>query len=224
MYKRQLSDHRLRHFLRRRLRCELAPQSLSDVLEARDHRPQLLLLQLVGLALRLLVGGGDRHRPPRRAWRVAPGVVPEERQGVPCAGAGRAARAPRLLQVRGVLRRQRRQRAPFDGRRSPGAARAANAAGGDLLFHLHGDQLRRGRLPRPHRHRPAHRPGGLSLLLPPPDRGADRAGRGAAAPDTAPAGPGRGRLLACDLDDHGRPLQEGRHLVIRCLLYTSRCV
>ena len=74
-----LSDHRLRHLLRRRLRGELASQPVSDLLEAGHHCAQLLLLQLVGLALRLLVARVDRHRALRRAGRVAARLGPEER-------------------------------------------------------------------------------------------------------------------------------------------------
>src|SRR5665647_1558547 len=68
-----LPDHHLRGLLPARVRGELAADAALPALEVDDHRRQLRLLRLVGLALRPAARGGHvRQSGPGRADRARP--------------------------------------------------------------------------------------------------------------------------------------------------------
>ena len=172
------------------------------------HRRELRLLQLVGLAVHLparrlhplepAAGGADLARPR-----------PVPAQGAPRPRARRQPRRARLLQVLRLLRLLDRQ--PAVGRRAgraPGAE-VDRAPGRDLLLHVHGDQLRRRRVPRRLR---AHDPRAVRrvpLVLPPSRRRPDRPPLRADPADRQAARPPPGRHEPGLLPDRDGPLQEG---------------
>ena len=201
----------LRRLLRGRLRgLPAAGPSRPEPVAARR---QLLLLRGVGLALHRAAGGVDagqllgrgRPRPAGRAGLA---------RGVAARPVGRArlpARRARLLQVRRLLRRlggagavDHRLRRRRSGPRHRPAAR-------HLVLHVHGDGLRRRRVPR--RHGAGRQPGrlrALRRLLPAPRGRTDPAGAGVdAAVRGAAHDPARGSVDRRLADRH-RPLQEDR--------------
>ena len=141
-----------------------------------------------------------------RIWR-ARGRRPA--QGAARPRARRQPRRARLLQVLRLLRLLDAQ--PAVDRRARPAARAEvdRAAGRDLLLHVHGDQLRRRRLPRRLRAHDAREVRRLPLVLPAPRRRADRApGRADPAARHA-ARPAPRRHEPRLLPDRDGPVQEG---------------
>ena len=119
-------------------------------------------------------------------------------------------RSPAVLQVLRVLHRQRDE---HGGGARPAAEPAADpgrAADRGLVLHVHGDQLRRRRLPPAVPARVVDRRHAVPVVLPAPGGRTDRAARGAdppagRAPRRTPCRCG-GRRLA----DPGRSVQEGR--------------
>ena len=209
-----LSHDRLRPLLRRRVHGELAAQPLRALVEALHDRVELRVLRLGRLELLPAAARDDPRR--LRGWGLGLGhplrAVPSRRHGRRGRG---PARDPRLVQVLRLRLGERRQRQPRR-RAGPGDPVAAGrAAHRDLVLHLHGHQLRRRHLPARARARQATRLRALPLLLPAPPGRPDRAGVRAAAPDPPPARPAHGGLLAGLLADPGRPVQEGRHLLVR---------
>ena len=182
---------------------------MAAPLAAVHHRRELRLLQLVGLALR---------PPPRRLHAVEPaarrphlakhGHVAEARAADPRAG-GRP-RSARLLQVLRLLRLLDGQ--PRHVRRDRPAALPEDdrPAGRHLVLHVHGDQLRRRRLPRRVPADDAREVRGVPLVLPPSRGRPDRAARRADPADRDPAGPAPRRHEPGLLPDRDGSLQEGR--------------
>ena len=113
-------------------------------------------------------------------------------------------RAARLLQVRELLPQLGGQpvRAVVDRARRP--------ARRDLLLHVHGDLVRRRRLPRRSRARLPRPLRRLPGLLPAPRRRPDRPRERAAAPARAPRDPRRVDISPRVLADRRRPVPEGR--------------
>ena len=151
----------------------MADDALAASLAAVHHRRQLRLLQLVGLALRLPARGLHALEPGARRSHLA-NAHTIAAQGSARPRPGREPRRARVLQVLRLLRLVDRQ--PALGRRAGRAARAPvdRAPGRDLLLHLHGDQLRRRRVPRRLRADDAREVRRLPVVLPAPRRGPDR--------------------------------------------------
>ena len=84
-------------------------------------------------------------------------------------------RGARLLQVRRLLRHVDEQRLRVGRRRRAARGALGRPPGRDLLLHVHGDQLRRRRLPRRLRADRPREVRGVPLVLPAPRRRADRA-------------------------------------------------
>ena len=173
------------------------------------HRRKLRLLRRLGLALllpaRVLdpVEPGLRARDPRAARRTRAEVAPRR-------GADWKPRPPRLLQVLRLLRHVDQQRLCVRRDRRPGRDALDHPPGRDLLLHVHGDQLRRRRLPRRLRPGRSGEVRGLSLLLSPPGRRAHRpAGRADPPVRSAPRPALRGHLARV-LPDRHRALHESR--------------
>ncbi len=121
-------------------------------------------------------------------------------------------RTPRLLQVLRLLLTEHDQRGPRPGPSSLAAPPPGAPARRRLVLHVHGDRVRRRRLPRSLRRGVVDRRVPLPLVLPPPRRGshrpaerADPAARHQARPTS------RGRV-GRRLPDPRRAVQEGRHL------------
>ena len=129
--RRAVPDNRLRDLFRDRVPRELASPPVRHAVEAVHPRGELRLLQLVGLAIRLLAGGvdavhGDR-RVPRRPLGDRAGPARLARRDP-----RRRARTARLVQVLRVLLGQRRQRAPQardSARHVPSCSRSRSPSG-----------------------------------------------------------------------------------------------
>ena len=130
-------------------------------------------------------------------------------------GGRRPARDPGLVQVLRLRLGQRRQPDARPRARARRAAAPGGAAHRHLVLHLHGHQLRGRHLPAPARAGPAARLRLLHLVLPPPPGRPHRARHRAAAPDPPAPRPREHRLRPRLLADHGRAVQEGRHLLVR---------
>ena len=98
----------------------------------------------------------------------------------------------------------------FVGHRRPARGALDPAPGRHLLLHVHGDQLRRGRLPRRLRAGRARDVRRLPLVLPAPRRRADRAARRAHPAVPVAARPALRRHVAGVLPHRHRALHEGR--------------
>ena len=205
--------HRFRGVLRRGVHGELGAAPVAAGLEVDDPRRQLPLLWVVGLAVRAFArrlrgaqpGRGRRRRPA--GLGAAPALGHDRDR---CSRSGSA----RVVQVLRVLRRERAQRAARAGGAVTVPDPAGGLAGGHLLLHVHGDQLRRRRLPRQDRGGGLAGRGRLPVVLPPLGGRAHRAGFGAPAPTAGPPRSSAHRRLAGRVADHGRAGQEGRHLLV----------
>ena len=214
----------LRRLLRGRLRG--LPAARASRPEPVAARRQLLLLRGLGLALHRAAGGVDAgqllgRRRPRPAGRA--GLA----RGVAARPVGRArlpARRARLLQVRRLLRRlggagavDHRLRRRRSGPRHRPAAR-------HLVLHVHGDGLRRRRVPR--RHGAGRQPGrlrALRRLLPAPRGRTDPARAGAdAAVRGAAHDPARGSVDRRLADRH-RPASRRSSSPTTCRRWSTRC-
>ncbi len=173
-----------------------------------------LLLWLVELALRVPAPRGHRHLPGR-----GPGPPPDEDGPGQTMGAAahadRAARPAGVVQVLRLLRPQRDQRAGIPRRPRLAAAPPGRPPGGHLVLHVHGHQLRGGRVPEGDQARRVARLRGLPLVLPPPGGRAHRPGERAAAPGPDPAGSSPHRPGPRGLPHRLGPVQEGGHLELR---------
>ena len=142
-----LPDRHLRDLLPGRPAALVADDAVAASLAAVHHRRELRLLRLVGLAVRL---------PARRLHALEPGARGPDlaeplarRSGARCSGLALAGN----LGVLGYFKYYdffvASTRQPGGDRRPRPAARARGdrAAGRHLLLHVHGDQLRRRRLP-----------------------------------------------------------------------------
>ena len=154
--------------------------------------------------------GGLRRRGLGPPGAQRPGAAHRHERG-----RRRAARDPGLVQVLRLRLGQRRQPDPRPRDGSGRAAAPGGAAHRHLVLHLHGHQLRGRHLPAPARAGPPARLRLLHLVLPAPAGRPDRAGHRAAAPDPPAPGPRERRLRPRLLADHGRVVQEGRHLLVR---------
>ncbi len=187
----------------------MAADAARGALAAVHRRRELRLLRGLGLALLLPARRIDRvelrlRRPhPRAPLAVRPEAAAHR-------GRRRERGASRVLQVLRLRRLVHEQ--PVRPRRGRPPARGAldRPARRHLVLHVHGDQLRRRRLPRRLPADVALEVRRVPLVLPAPRRGADRAARrarSAARDSTRPALRGH---LARVLPHRHRSFHEGR--------------
>ena len=174
------------------------------------HRGELRLLCRLGLALLLPPRLLDRLEPGARA-RDPPPLLETCEEAAARDRARRKLGRARVLQVLRLLRHLDEQSLRAGGDRRAARGAVDPPSGRHLLLHLHGDQLRRRRLPRRLR---ASRPGhvrGVPLLLPTPRRRPDRAAGRAHPPVPVASRPALRGHLAGVLSHRNRALHEGRH-------------
>ena len=207
---RALPDRHLRDLLHGRAAAVVAPPAASGALATVHHRRELRLLRGLGLALLLPARVLDRVEPGPRAPRSTARSLAARAQAAPGRRARRESRSARLLQVLRLLRHVDEQ--PLRARRARPPARGAldPPSGRDLLLHVHGDRVRRRRLPRRLRARPPRDVRRVPLLLPAPRRRADRAAGRAHPADVLAARPALRGHLPRVLPHRHRPVHEGR--------------
>ncbi len=187
----------------------MAAHAARRSLAAVHHRGELRLLRRLGLAVLL---------PPRLLHRLEPGLRRRDpRAGrhtdaevAPRRGARGEPRRARLLQVLRLLRHVDEQPVRARGHRPPARGALDPPAGRDLVLHVHGDQLRRGRLPRRLRPRRLRHVRRVPVVLPAPRRRPDRAARRADPAALVAARPAIRGHLARVLPHRDRALHEGR--------------
>ena len=122
------------------------------------------------------------------ALRIHRATTQSQRKLLPRRCADRQPRRARLLQVLRLLRQLVEEHGGDRRARAAGVAAHDHPPGRHLLLHVHGDQLRRGHLPRRLRADDAREVRGLPLVLPAPRGRADRAaGRADPAARQCPA-------------------------------------
>ena len=142
-----LPDRYLRDLLPDRAPALVAAHATRRALAPVHHRRELRLLQRLGLALRLPARGVDRLEPALRA-RDPPTEGPAGAKDAAHGRGRRQRRVARLLQVLRLLRDVDEQPLRVRRRRRPARGALDRPPGRHLLLHVHGDQLRRRRLPR----------------------------------------------------------------------------
>ena len=125
---------------------------------------------------------------------------------------GGAAAPARVVQVLRLLRAEPGERLRVAGDAAAAAAAPGAAPDRHLLLHVHGDQLRRRRLPVPDPGVAVARRVGVPRVLPAPHRRADRPRRGADPADPPSARCRTDRRLEGVVPDRRRPVQEDRDL------------
>ena len=172
------------------------------------HRRELRLLQLVGLAVRAPAGRLHDLEPGARGAHLAE-RLDVAAPGAALAGARREPRRARLLQVLRLLRHLDGQHGVVGRPRRAPRREVDRAAGRHLLLHVHGDQLRRRRVPRRVRADDAREVRGVPLVLPAPRGRADRAPGRVDPPDRQAPRPAPRRHEPRLLPDRDGIVQEG---------------